>query len=466
MLDGGDRPSWLVEDSAWLPSDDAFARYDANADLGLLYTDGEYDVLAFEDIGVPAVDAFDALRLGLDAPGIPRTREMASSELLTHGATVSERLDVGFPLLILARREDGVPFAAVQRWPAIEQLIEQDRPRRARGESPAPALGGQPDSVQRRRRLGWVLRSVLVVAAIVVGGLLGLLVVDSDGPVGFFTRDLTTAANAFPSDARLTVTSGEQQQSLKLLRRTSENITTFRQVRWTLNEPLTIAYWPGNAEDESHSVTIDLRDNGATALNQGSYVEIDLDISDDAAVLTIVQPTQQFFRLERTSVYQVILDRRTRTSSPALPPAPSAPSPPRQDVTFEQCVRSEVDRFSDLREELDLYAMYSSVESELLADDNAISMNEGEVLVARMRQHARDVEARLESSELLSSRPPESPLPALFDEMFALQAEMTAAWETPGVDAINAIYAEFMNSSDFLIFFGSYLEGDAIALCS
>ena len=80
MSDETARPSWLVEDSIWLPSDDAFAQYDTNADLGLLFTDGEYDVLVFENIGAPAVDAFDALRLGHAAPGIPTTRGMSSFE--------------------------------------------------------------------------------------------------------------------------------------------------------------------------------------------------------------------------------------------------------------------------------------------------------------------------------------------------------------------------------------------------
>ena len=136
------------------------------------------------------------------------------------------------------------------------------------------------------------------------------------------------------------------------------------------------------------------------------------------------------------------------------------------EPTFAQPQRKRtLSRFLPLREELDLYALYASVESEFLAGDSAVTADESTALVARMRQHASDVQTRLESSGLLSSRPPNSPLPAFFDEMFALQAEMMAAWETPGVEAINAVYADFMISSDFLISFEGYLEQDALTLC-
>ena len=466
MSDGSGRPAWLVEDSSWLPDESAFARYDANADLGLLFTDGEHDVLVFEDIGTPAVDAFDALRLGLDAPGMPNASQRGGLEPLTCGATDPERLDGGLPLLILARRESGVPFAAVQRWEQVERLVEQDRPRRARGESPLPSLESDPGDVPGRRRLGWFVRSVLVIAAIVVGGIAGLLAVDSDGPVGYSVRDATTSVNPFPSGAQLRVSSGDQDQSLVVLRRPSRNVTTFRQVRWTLDEPLTITYWPGNADDEGHTVSIDLRDQGATALNQGWYVVIDLEVFDGFTVLTITQPTQQLVNLERTTAHQVVLERQIPGSSVTASGTTPQPTPraPVDDAGYDACIQDEIARYLPLLDDLDLVGQYKEVESEYLAD-GGISQAEASALARRMRLQASDLEALLEYSGLLSSRPSDSPLPDLFERMLTLQEQLARAWESSGTDAINAVYGDFSSSSFFLGSFSVYLDADARVSC-
>ncbi len=81
-----------------------FARYEADTDLGLLFTDGEYIVVIFENIGRPAIETFERLRLGLDTGG--NSAEIRN-EPLTCGATEPELLDEGLPLLVVVRRDDG-----------------------------------------------------------------------------------------------------------------------------------------------------------------------------------------------------------------------------------------------------------------------------------------------------------------------------------------------------------------------
>jgi hypothetical protein len=453
MTVGPGRPAWLVEDPAWLPDDDMFSRYATGSDLGLLFTDGEYDVVVFETIGPPAVETFDALRLGLGPTGSP---VRSAREFLASGATDTERLDDDRPLLVLARRGSDQPFAAIQDWELLEQLVKQDRPRRERGEPPEPRIVDKVE-VRSRGALGWMVRGTLVLAAMTVGGLLGLLAVDAEGPIGHRVRDGSTAANPLPTGARLIVVSGAQEQALPILRARSADVTPLSQVRWSLDTPLTITYWPGSLTDERHSVTLDLRDAGATALNRGWYVVVDLDVSDDSAVLRITQPTQRRLNLERTTVYEVTLARRTADGS--------VNSSPREGTDHTECVQDETDRYLPLQETLDLVARYEAAEREYLAD-GSISDSEASNLARRMRQHASDLEEALFGSGLLASRPSESQLPALFERMLLLQQELSAAWEIPDTDRINAVYSEFTGSAAFLGGFSTYLSEDATLICA
>jgi hypothetical protein len=443
-----------------------FARHEPDADLGLLFTDGEYNVVIFENIGPPAVETFEGLRLGLDTGG-------ASAEIrnepLVCGATDPELLDEGLPLLVVARRDDGPPFAAVQRWEQVEQLIDQDLGRRSRGDLPAPVLAHDVDDARRRTHLGWAVRTMLVLAAVAVGAVLGLLAVDSDGPVAYRVTDSTTAANPFPTSARLLITSGGQEQSLALSPQRATNPTTLSQVRWTLDEPLRITYWPGRAEDDRRTVTIDLRDAGATALNRGWNVVIELDISDYRTTLIVTQPAQRLFTLERTTAYRDTLFRRAPERTPTAPVAssrqPATPSFSGRTAGYNQCVRDEVKRYSPLASELDLVRRFKDLESEYL-EDGSISSAESEAIATRMEQQASDQEALLRYSGLLTSRPSDSTLPELIETMRALQAQMSAAWRSSSTERINALYTDFLNSSAFLDDFPEYLDADARISCT
>jgi hypothetical protein len=82
-----------------------------------------------------------------------------------------------------------------------------------------------------------------------------------------------------------------------------------------------------------------------------------------------------------------------------------------------------------------------------------------------MRLQASDLEALLEYSGLLSSRPSDSPLPDLFERMLTLQEQLARAWESSGTDAINAVYGDFSSSSFFLGSFSVYLDADARVSC-
>jgi len=430
-------PAWLVEDPAWLPDDDMITRYETGSDLGLLFTDGEYDVVVFESIGPPAVDTFGAVRLGLGSPGSP---VRSTSELLASGATDTERLDDDRPLLVLTRRGSDQPFAAVQDWALLERLVAQDRPRRERGEPPDPRPFDD-DGSRNRSVVGWIVRGTLVLAAIAFGGLLGLLAVDAEGPIGHRAHDGSTAANPLPTGARLIVVSGTQEQALPILRARSANVMPLNQVRWSLDTPLTITYWPGRLTDERHSVTLDLRDGGATVLNRGWYVVVEPEIDDDSALLRITQPTQRLLTLERTTVYEVTLERRA--------PDGSVMPSPRADTDHTECVQDETDRYLPLQEALNLVARYKAAEREYLAD-GSISNLEASSLAGRMRQHVSDLAEALGGSGLLASRPSESPLPELLERMLLLQQELSAAWEVSDTDRINAVYSDFTGSAAFL----------------
>lgn len=455
---GPEVPEQFVEDPGWIPDAALFDRYAPDADLGLLFTDGEYDVVVYETVGPPAVDAFDALRLGTDGPA---------------GATDPEALDPTRPLLVLSRRAQARPFAALQRWELVEELIAQDRPRLLRNEPPAPSLrsdGAGP----RRRALGWAIRSVLVLA---LGGLavvVAMLAIDADGPIAYRMVDDSTAANPFADGAQLAVVAASGGAVVDLPSGSASPFRDLASLRWSLNTPLTITYTPGTTRDEQHTVTLDLRERGATGFTDGRAVRITVRADDDTLTLSVLQPTQRWLTLERVLAYEVSL-QRTRAPQPAQapdpPPAAPRPRPPASPGGgFNQCVRDAVDEYLPLLEDFDLVSQYRELEADYLAD-GSVSLDEGRALAGEMRRQADDLRALLFYSGILRDRPPSSSLPGLFELQFQRQERLAAAWEASGGDGsigeLNAALGAFIVSANFLDFgaFSSFLDEDARITC-
>lgn len=454
------RPAEFAEDDTWLPAEGDFARYPADADLGLLYTDGQYDVVVFEDIGPPAQETFERMRHAKAAD------HPYQFDPVARGGTEPDRLDDTLPLLVLSRRGDVGPFAAVQRWEQISELIEQDRPRRARGQRPPPDLQALSRPA-RRPALGWIVRSFLTLAALAVGALAVLIVVDADGPVGLSVTDATTSANPFLSGSRLHVMSGGEEQWLPIPSQGTRELNTLAGVRWALDEPLVITYLPSGPTDESHTVILRLRDQGATVLNRGSYVRIALDISDTVTLLTITQPTQRLLTSESTIAYQVSLARgRTQGDSDRarggvdMPDSTPGTVPP---VVDPACVAREVSRYAVLTVEFDLLAQYDAAARRF--HDAGDSVSEALALAEEMRVQASDLEDLLAESGFLASRPANSPLLGRFDQMLALQRELRRAWQSNRPSRVNDAYADFKRSASFLGSLRAYLENDARVLC-
>jgi hypothetical protein len=170
-LTPGSPPERFSEDLAWLPDDHAFSHYPDGTDLGTMLTDESYDVLMFARSGPAATDAFDAIRLRCGPGG---TRDATWSHVpVAAGVDHVERLDAAYPLLVLSRRGEPRPFAAVQTWDLIERLIAQDEPRRERGAHPAPDLRklDPPKAQAERAQLGMprhARRLMITTAAVLV----------------------------------------------------------------------------------------------------------------------------------------------------------------------------------------------------------------------------------------------------------------------------------------------------------
>lgn len=114
----------------WVDSDIEYYRYATE----------KWKVHTFEHWGVLELPA------GKDAAynffGILRLHQEDDRGSLAHGAGPGGEVDSQLPALLLFRLSDGYHdgFAAVQSWPLIERLIEQDRPLRDAGKYPRAQL--------------------------------------------------------------------------------------------------------------------------------------------------------------------------------------------------------------------------------------------------------------------------------------------------------------------------------------
>jgi hypothetical protein len=341
--DASDRTRFQ-QDLEWLPEEDLFDRFPDDPDLGLLLTDGEYDVLLFEEIGPAAEEAFaDHLvgsARGTSAPG------HATSELLGARRPDLDALDRESPLLFLSRRGEARFFAAFQQWSWLPSLIEEDRRRRRSGLEPSPTLP-PVDRTGVRRRLA-ALRFVLLLLVAVTLVPLVLSLLDTRGPVGYSLYDVTTSVNPLAPGSTLTVRTGDTVSTALLLPQTEAGVQQIDGIDWRLDEPLVLTYTPEPASDETFAVTFDLRDEGANLLARGRFVRADLVISDEAARLVISQPTVRDLTIERRILHEVTLER-------------TRPATPLREATVLPCWREESRRWRAIPLEADLHQQFREV---------------------------------------------------------------------------------------------------------
>lgn len=418
------RPDRFVEDAEWLPSDDAFAVYPPETDLGLLFTDGTYDVLMFEALGPAALDALEGVD-GFRAPDV-------------------QRRDLDAPLLVLSRRGEDVNFSAVRTWPEVERLTARDG--------------------RRRSPLGWAVVLALALAAMALGGAAGLRFVDADGPVTYSVVNESTAANPFPVDARLAFDSGGVDHDLIIATRRISGPAPVLNVRWRLGAPLTVVYVPGGRLDEGHRVTLDIRAEGTTALDRGEPVNVGLVVTDDTVVLTVEQPRTTWRGSGRIVVHRAVLVRAR--------PAADAGAPSLLNPVDSGCIREEIDRFLLIRDAFDMGAAVRRIEDEL-TDRGRASFPPNDLIARRIRDLRSETDQFIESSGLGPTRPPGSLLATNLELHLRSVDRLADAWASaPDGSPEQALRISVLleqvssSSASFVGRFEGLLEQDARAICA
>jgi DNA polymerase III epsilon subunit-like protein len=130
-----DAPDGFRADETWGPSADDLEYYGTKIDLGKKYTDDAYDVIKFEPGDNAAVrDKFEAAQ----------QRESEGQNVVADGKGEDGWIDYSKPVFFVQRRgdEEGRPFAAVQSWADVQDLIAQDEPRFEAGELADPSRAG------------------------------------------------------------------------------------------------------------------------------------------------------------------------------------------------------------------------------------------------------------------------------------------------------------------------------------
>lgn len=192
------------------------------------------------------------------------------------------------------------------------------------GAALAALANGQPKPA--RRISTRLLRIAILTALASIGFAVALPNLDAEGGIVYRLED-RTELNPLGGQVLLRV-SGEAAVLTRtaLAERRDRALTPIRSGRWTLNEPLRIIIDAPDRNDADLDVEVDLRVAGATFLNEGWNVVIDVVVTDTQINVRVTQPTTRGVLLERTDAFVTAL-RRTTGTQPSEAREPDA-SPP------------------------------------------------------------------------------------------------------------------------------------------
>ncbi len=177
-----------------------------------------------------------------------------------------------------------------------------DRPSR----SPSASPGAEQ---QRAVRLTWLPKAIIAATVALIAGALLVEQLEATGPVGYSLADETTRVNPLVNAPEIQVSRGDQTGQLRMSPRAAGALTRFRDVEWSLNEPLRIELIPAYPGEAGHVVELDLREGGANALNQGWHVRVDVVVTDQTFEVEVSQPTTSGIFRSRQPVHRVTLPR-------------------------------------------------------------------------------------------------------------------------------------------------------------
>jgi len=440
------------QDLEWFPEEDLFDRFPDDPDLGLLLTDGEYDVLLFEEIGPAAEEAFADHHVGsargTSAPGHADVGRLGARRRHL------DALDRESPLLFLSRRGEARFFAAFQQWSWLPSLIEEDRRRRRSGLEPSPTLPPVDRTGVRRRLAALRFALLLLVAVTLVPLVLSLL--DTRGPVEYSLYDMTTTANPLEPGASLTVSTGATSQRALLLPQVDSGMQPIIGIDWRLDEPVTLTYTPEPSSDEPFTVTFDLRDGGANLLARGWAIRVDLVVSDETTQVRVSQPSVRGFTVERRTIRELSLER-TRPATPAR-------ETPARELS---CFEIEARRWRAIPLEANLYRAYEetffAVTSRNYWEAGTVSTSHRRDIIDGIEENGRRLARVLGARNFYTTRPPNSELLSRIEALQRANDEFAQSLRREWWPRSNAFGRASVDlSNDWIML----VEQDARAICA
>jgi antirestriction protein ArdC/DNA polymerase III epsilon subunit-like protein/energy-coupling factor transporter ATP-binding protein EcfA2 len=125
-------PPGYKKDRNWAPDENDVEYYGTRADMGEMYTDGNYRIRKFKR----ARDSW----LARDDFSVARQREAEGQDIVAIGAGPNGELDLNKPVYFVSRDDErgNRVFAAVQSWEDAMAFARQDEPRYQKDELPSP----------------------------------------------------------------------------------------------------------------------------------------------------------------------------------------------------------------------------------------------------------------------------------------------------------------------------------------
>lgn len=165
-----------------------------------------------------------------------------------------------------------------------------------------------------RRRPTWVPRLVILVAVALMGFAFALSTVDAAGPVLYRVVD-ETERNPLGSSIALRVSGTNELTNPVLIGRGDRALTRIASGRWSLNEPMRLIVESPYPGDGTLETELDLRVAGASFLNDGWNVVVELVVTDTAIEIRVSQPRTRGLLLDRTSAFSTMVRRARVTGS-------------------------------------------------------------------------------------------------------------------------------------------------------
>ena len=189
--------------------------------------------------------------------------------------------------------------------PVVEPTTEPAAfPPEPSGDAGEPTLSGPPAP----RRFIWLARLAIAVIFALLMSLFVVERVDASGPLGYSLANETTNVNPLANRPRLRLTSGEVTREFPIAQ-TAGRLSQVGGISWSLDEPLIVEFIPAFEAEESHRVVVDLRRDGASALNAGWFVRVDVVATNGSFEIEISQPVASGLFRSRQVSHRISLPR-------------------------------------------------------------------------------------------------------------------------------------------------------------